>query len=89
MAFHLRQFKAFLMYYNRKCIDLSSTLDNDDVLIISKKELFDYKVSPEYHYNIAKGLITTSKPTTIVVNNDFTAAEFGKGIKHDKYTTLI
>ena len=31
-AIHVRKLKGFLLLYNRKCTDLSCTLDEDDVL---------------------------------------------------------
>jgi hypothetical protein len=46
MNLHLRQFKGFLMYYNKKC-GLSATLNYEDVLSITKTELLDYMSSPE------------------------------------------
>ena len=91
MTFHLRRFKAFLMYYNRKCRELSTTLNDEDVLTISKTELFDYMGSPAYHDDISDGLSKAVKSTTAGTNkDDFTIADFRRGIKRDKthYTEL-
>jgi hypothetical protein len=77
MTFHIRQFKAFLMYYNRKCRDLSTTLNDEDVLNITKTELFDSMGSPGYHNDIEEGLSKSNKPTTSAAYNDaFTASDF-------------
>jgi hypothetical protein len=73
------------MYYNRKCRDLSTTLNDEDVLNITKTELFDYMGSPGYHDDIEEGLSKSTKPTTSASYNDaFTASDFCKGIKRDK-----
>jgi hypothetical protein len=42
MTFHLRRYKAFLMYYNRKCRDLSTTPNDEDVLSISTTDLITW-----------------------------------------------
>ena len=84
MNLHLRQFKGFLMYYNMKCRELSTTLDNDDILSITKTQLFDYMGSPEYHDDIAGGLSKSTKPTTSGNQKEFTAVDFRKGTKRDK-----
>jgi hypothetical protein len=85
MMFHIRQFKAFLMYYNRKCCDLSTALNDEDVLNITKTELFDYMGSPGYRDDIEEGLSKSTKPTTSAAyNNEFMASDFCKGIKRDK-----
>jgi hypothetical protein len=84
MSLHLCQFKAFLMYYNKKCRELSTTLNDEDVLSITKTELFDYMGSPEYHDDIAGGLIKSTKPIASANHKAFTAADLQKGTKRDK-----
>ena len=70
MAVHVRRCKAYLMYYNRKCRDLLTTLGYEDVLNITKTELFDYMGSPGYHDDIAGGLSKPTKPTSSTNNKD-------------------
>jgi hypothetical protein len=36
MFFHLRQFNGFLIYYNKNYCDLSTTINDEDVLSITK-----------------------------------------------------
>jgi hypothetical protein len=84
MNLHLRRFKGFLMYYNKKCRELSTTLNDEDVLRITKTELFDYMGSPEYHDDIAEGLSKSTKPIASANNKEFMAVDFRKGTKRDK-----
>jgi hypothetical protein len=93
LNYHLRRFRGFLLYYNRKCRELSTTLDNHDVLAITDTELFDYCGSPKFHDDLEIGLGRVDKTTTgaaSVSNGELTASEFRKGIKRDKshYTEL-
>jgi hypothetical protein len=61
LAHHLCKLKCFLLLYLPKCRYLSSNLDEDDVLKMSKLELNDYCGSPEYHADLADGLIPSAK----------------------------
>jgi hypothetical protein len=58
-AHHVRRFRGFLLYYNRKCCDLSSKLDKDDVMMISKTVFHSYLGSLDYHtdFDLALELI--------------------------------
>jgi hypothetical protein len=84
MNIHLWRFKGFLMYYNKKCRGLSTTLNDEDVSSITKMELFDYMGSPEYHDGIAEGLSKSTKATASANHKEFTAADFLKGTKREK-----
>jgi hypothetical protein len=70
MNLHLCRFKGFLMYCNKKCRELSTTLNDEDILSITKTELFDYMGSPGYHDDIAKGLSKSTKPMTSSNNKE-------------------
>jgi hypothetical protein len=85
LAHHLRKFKGFLLLYNNKCRDLSTTLDAEDVLQITKTHFNEYCGSPEYHTDLLEGLV--KKPN---VSDELTALEFRRGVKRDKshYTDL-
>jgi hypothetical protein len=73
-------FKGFLMYYNKKCGELSTTLNDEDVLSITKTDLFDYMGSPEYHDDIAGGLSKLTKTTPSGNHKEFTAIDFQKNV---------
>jgi hypothetical protein len=71
--------------YNKKCRELSTTLNDEDILSITKTELFDYMGSPgEYHDAIAEGLSESTKPMAFANNKEFTAVDFRKDTKRDK-----
>jgi hypothetical protein len=72
------------MYYNKKCRGLSTTLNDEDVLSITKTEMFDYMGSPEYHDNIAEVLSKSTKTTESADHKEFKAVDFRKGTKRDK-----
>ena len=82
LAIHVRKLKGFLLLYNRKCTDLSCTLDEDDVLDMTKTQFVSYCGSPEYHADIAEGLVPAA--TSTVVPGEFTASEFRRVVKRDK-----
>jgi hypothetical protein len=84
MNLQLCGFKGFLMYYNKKCHELSTTLNGEDVLSITKTELLDYMGSPKYHNDIAKSLSKSTKTTASTNHKEFTAVDFRKGTKRDK-----
>ena len=82
MTIHVRRLKGFLLYYNRKSKDdFFTTLSDDDVLAITKTEFTEYCGSPDYHNDIAGGLIV-KRPSS--VPDSLTAQEFRKSIKRDK-----
>jgi hypothetical protein len=62
------------MYYNKKCRDLSSTLNDEDGLSITMMELFDYMGSPECHDDIPKGLSKSTKMTASANHKEFKRA---------------
>jgi Reverse transcriptase (RNA-dependent DNA polymerase) len=96
MMIHLRMFKAFLLYYKRKCRELSTPLDDDDVaMLMSKTAFHDYCGSDEYSIDNAAGGMPpqASSPSPkvdssiggIVASFDaLTAQEFRRGVKRDK-----
>jgi hypothetical protein len=49
LAHHNRKLRGFLLYYSKKCRELSFILDTNDVMMISKKEFNGYLGSPAYH----------------------------------------
>jgi hypothetical protein len=49
MQHHVRCCKGFLLLYNLKCHDLSTTLDEEDVMDISKRQYLEYLGSPNFH----------------------------------------
>ena len=83
---HIRKLKAFLLLYNKKCINIFSTLDEDDVLKMTKTEFNEYCGSPEYHNDLSTGLSPSTKSTvsTTATTNELTASEFRRGVKRDK-----
>jgi hypothetical protein len=56
LSHHVRKLKAFLLLYNQKCISLYSTIDEDDVLNMTKSEFNDYCGSPGYHNDLSTGM---------------------------------
>jgi hypothetical protein len=95
MMIHLRMFKAFLLYYKRKCRELSISLDDDDVAdIISKTGLHEYCGSDEFTIdNTTGGLPPQSSsnpkfdPTMagmVCAVDSLTVQEFRRGVKRDK-----
>jgi hypothetical protein len=67
MNFHLCRFRGFLLYYNRKCRELLTTLGNDDVLDIAESELFNYCGSPDFHDDLETGLSRVEKVSATAV----------------------
>lgn len=91
MRMHLRMFKCFLLYYRRKCRELSTTLTEDDVKDnMTRTELEDYCGSERYVADVAAGgtAQTTQgngNPGGVVGTVDsLTVQEFRRGIKRDK-----
>jgi hypothetical protein len=88
MKMHLRKFRGFLLYYHRKCRDLSTQLVEDDVLDITVQQFNDYCSSMEFHDDLEAGLVSRTPKSTPFANNhnndELTASEFRRGIKRDK-----
>ena len=83
MLHHQRILKGFLLWYNRLSRDLTVTLDEDDVLGLTRSRFLEYCGSPEYHSDMAMGLSNTKRAPVISSSNptateDFTAQEFRK-----------
>ena len=76
----------FLLLYNKKCVNLFSTLDEDDVLKMTKTEFNEYCGSPEYHNDLSTGLSPSTKTTasTNALTNELTASDFRRGVKCNK-----
>jgi hypothetical protein len=56
---HVRKLKALLLlYYKQKCMRLSSTLDEEDVLNMTKTEFIAYCGSPGNQNDLSTGLQT-------------------------------
>ena len=97
MMIHLRMFKAFLMFYTRKCHELSTTLDEHDVMNFTNTQFKEYVGSPDYHDDLAMAG-APPKPSSLprgfnanaTATDDLTAQEFRKGVRRDKthYTDL-
>ena len=88
MAHHLRMFKGFLLWYHRLCRELSTTLDEEDVLAITRQRFLTYCGSPEYHEDLAMGLAPAKqsvKPNIPpYMTEELTVQEFRKSVKRDK-----
>jgi hypothetical protein len=86
LAHHVRKLKAFLLLYKRKGDELSSYLDEDDVIGISKIAFDEYCGSALYHEDMAQGLTPAPKASASnsIQSAELTAAEFRRGTKRDK-----
>jgi hypothetical protein len=80
MLHHIRRFKVFLLLYNRKCRELSTTLDEEDVMDISRRQYLEYVGSPNFHSDLHEGLyLQNQKAThaaTVAAAEELTAQEF-------------
>jgi hypothetical protein len=91
---HVRWFKGFLLLYIRKCHALSTTLDEEDVMDITKRQYLEYVRSPNFHADLHEGLFaqtqTATQAATAAAAEELTAQEFRRGVKRDKthYTDL-
>jgi hypothetical protein len=56
MMHHFRIFNGFLLFYIQMSRELSSLLDEDDVMAISITRFKEYCGSPEYHADLEAGL---------------------------------
>jgi hypothetical protein len=54
MNLHLCRFKGFLMYYNKKCRELSTTLNDEDVLSITNRSFLITWVHPNTMMTLPK-----------------------------------
>ena len=91
LTHHLRRFKGFLMLYHRKCRDLSTNLDEEDVFNITKAMFTEYCGSLDYHADLQSGIVKPIAKHEHTANSDeLTAQEFRRGVKRDKshYTNL-
>jgi hypothetical protein len=97
MMIHLRMFKAFLMFYTQKCHELSTTLDEHDVMDFTNTQFKEYVGSPDYHDDLSMSgaplkpsLLPRGINSVATATDDLTAQEFRKGVKRDKthYTDL-
>ena len=72
LTHHLRKFKAFILYYHRKCKETGTILESDDVLNISVEEFVKYCLSTDFHSDLANGVKqnTTSGSSTNVITQD-------------------
>jgi hypothetical protein len=89
MLHHQRILKGFLLWYNRLSRDLTVTLDEDDVLGLTRSRFLEYCGSPEYHSDMAMGLSNTKRASVVssfnpTASEDLTAQEFRKSVKRDK-----
>ena len=90
---HCRMFKCFLLYYKWRCDDMSTILDEDDVLGLFTRTLFlEYCGSADCYRDIqvAEGLTPAAprgvKPTPGIAESlsSLTVQEFRRGVKRDK-----
>jgi hypothetical protein len=94
MMIHLRMFKAFLLYYKRKCIELSTLLDDDDVVdIMSRTGFHGYCGLDEFTIdNTTGGLHPQASPIPrfdltmagmVSAVDSLTVQAFCRGVKRD------
>jgi hypothetical protein len=95
MRIHLRMFEAFLLYYKRKCCELSTLLDDNDVAdIMSKTGFHEYCGSDAFTIdNTTGGLPTQSSPNPkfdptmagmVSAVDSLFVKEFRRGVKRNK-----
>ena len=60
-AHHHRMLACFLTYYISKCMELSTSLSEEDVLEFNKEDFMMYRVSSSYHDDIVAYLAMMSK----------------------------
>jgi hypothetical protein len=83
MMHHLRMFKRFLLFYNRMSLEISSLLDEDDVMSIPITRFKEYCGSPDYHADLETGL-APRRIASSVVDSAMTPQEFRRSVKRDK-----
>jgi hypothetical protein len=88
---HCHMFKGFLLYYRRRCDELSTTLGEEDMLEWKKTHFLDYLGSINYinDARATEGMFSATPAakhgTSVVKSLDsLTVAEFRRGIKHDR-----
>jgi hypothetical protein len=86
MMHHLRMFKGFLLFYNRMSREISSLLDENDVMAIPITRFKEYCGSPDYHADLEAGL-TPKRLASAAVDGDMTPQEFRRSVKRDKSIT--
>jgi hypothetical protein len=85
LANDLRKLKCFLLLNHWKCRDSSSNLYKDEVLNMSRQELYDCCGSPEHHADLTN--VISHELTRLIEQTD---SEFRRSIKRDKthYTEI-
>ena len=93
LMIHLRFFKCFLLYHKRKSREMSSTLDEDDVLEITRTEFYEYCNSDAFTEDmkafgvapkVAPGPSANSNSGLVDAMGAMTVQEFRRGVKRDK-----
>jgi hypothetical protein len=88
-----RWLKCFLLFYQMKCNDLSSTIIDEEVILWKRSIFLDYCVSANYQHDmaVAEGFSTPATPNVgkydlnaVDSKGDLTAQEYRRGIKRDK-----
>jgi hypothetical protein len=89
MLHHLRMFKGFLLFYNRMCRELSSILNEDEVMAVPIERFKEYCGSPDYHADLEAGL-APKRSNSAPADGNMTPQEFRRSVKRDKthYTDL-
>jgi hypothetical protein len=89
MIHHLHMFKGFLLFYNWMSRELSSILDEDDVMAIPITHFKEYCGSRDYHADLDTGSAPKHLASS-VVDIAMTPQDFLRSVKRDKthYTSL-
>jgi hypothetical protein len=73
LAHHVRKFRGFLLYYLRKCHELSfDNLDQDEVMMLNKQEFTSYCGSLDYHTDMHLSGYKKRAPKLVVIEDDHT-----------------
>jgi hypothetical protein len=75
MAHHARRFRGFLLYYRRKSRELSSKLDKDDVMMMTRTEFTNYCGSLDYHTDMHLSGYKKRAPQ-VVIDDELTDIKF-------------
>jgi hypothetical protein len=90
LAHHVRKFRGFLLYYLRKCHELSFDLDKDDIIMITKKEFTSYCGSLDYHSDMHLSGYKKRAPKLVVFETESAATFVGEhSNKHSDYKVFI
>jgi hypothetical protein len=93
LSIHLRMFKAFLLYYRRKCIEYHDvSLSEAQVLLFQKASFRMYCCSSEFMEDLKAGDTTQStattktggQGTTVIPSGSLSVQEFRCSVKRDK-----